>query len=127
VKGWVERNHGLDQERLVRELQLAGISTIAEANRFLEETYLPKINGKFSRAVADPADAHAPLGTVDLKGILCFEHERTVINDYAVRFERCLFQILKTNRVLPQPKQSHPADQTGRQPEYPVERKNPPC
>jgi hypothetical protein len=39
VKGWVERNHGLDQDRLVKALRLAGISTIAEANLFLEGTY----------------------------------------------------------------------------------------
>jgi hypothetical protein len=40
AKGRVARNHGLDQDRLVKELQLAGISTIEDANRFLEETYL---------------------------------------------------------------------------------------
>jgi hypothetical protein len=78
VKEWIEWNHGLDQYRLVKELRLAGISAIVAANRFLEETYLPKINGKFCRPIADPADAHVPL-TVDMKGILCFEHERTVI------------------------------------------------
>jgi hypothetical protein len=86
-----KRNHALDQDRLVKELRLAGISTIAEANQFLEETYLPKINGKFSRPAADPADAHVPLGRVDLGEILCFEHERKVTNDYVVRFECRLF------------------------------------
>jgi hypothetical protein len=100
----VERNHALDQDRLVKELRLAGISTRGEANRFLEETYLPAINGKFSRPAADPADAHVPLGTVDLGEILCFEHERKVTNDYVVRFECRLFQILRTNKILPRPK-----------------------
>jgi hypothetical protein len=103
AKGRVERNHALDQDRLVKELRLAGISTIAEANRFLEKTYLPQINGKFSRPAADPADAHVPLGTVDLRDILCFEYERTVTNDYVVRFECRLFQIRKTNKTLPRP------------------------
>jgi transposase len=104
AKGRVERNHGLDQDRLVKELRLAGISTIAEANRFLLETYLPRMNEKFSRPAADPADAHVPLGTVDLGEILCFEHERKAATDYVVRFERRLFQILKTNKMLPRPK-----------------------
>ena len=36
--GRVERNHGLDQDWLVKELRLAGISTIEEANQFLVET-----------------------------------------------------------------------------------------
>ena len=62
AKGRVERNHGVDQDRLVKELRLAGISRIEEANRFLLETYLPRRNQKFSRPAFDPADAHVPLG-----------------------------------------------------------------
>jgi hypothetical protein len=62
------------------------------------------MNGKFSRPAAAAADAHVPLGTVDLKDILCFEYERTVTNDYVVRFECRLFQILKINKTLPRPK-----------------------
>jgi hypothetical protein len=41
---------------------------------------------------------------VDLGEILCFEHERKMTNDYVVRFEYRLFQILKTNKILPRPK-----------------------
>jgi hypothetical protein len=44
-----------------------------------------------------------PLGKVDLTEILCFEYERTVTNDYVVRFECRLFQILKSNKDLPRP------------------------
>jgi hypothetical protein len=40
AKGRVERNHKLDQDRLVKELRLAGISTIEDGNKFLLETYL---------------------------------------------------------------------------------------
>ena len=105
AKGRVERNHGLDQDRPAKELRLAGISTKAEAKRFLEEWYLPKMNEQFSRPPADSEDAHAPLGTADLKDILCFEYERTITNDYVVRFECRLFQILKANKVLPRFKQ----------------------
>jgi hypothetical protein len=87
AKGRVERNHGLDQDRLVKELRLAGISTIQEANRFLRETYLPKMNGKFSRPAVSQEDAHVPLLDADLTDIFCFEYERTVSNDYTVRLE----------------------------------------
>jgi hypothetical protein len=104
AKGRVERNHGVDQDRLVKELRLAGISTIAEANRFLEKTYLPKMNKKFSRLAAKQEDAHVPLGNVDLKNIMCLEYERTVANNYTLRFETRLFQILKTKKPLPWPK-----------------------
>ncbi|MDR1315364.1 MAG: hypothetical protein LBK13_00710 [Spirochaetales bacterium] len=61
------------------------------------------MNGKFSRPAANPADAHMPPGTADLEEILCFEHERTVGNDYVVRFECRLLQILRTGRILPRP------------------------
>jgi hypothetical protein len=84
-------------------------SPIAEANRFLAERYLPKMNEKFSRSAVDGADASdyksaVPLGTANLADILCFEHERTVTNDYVVRFACRLFQIGKANKVLPRPK-----------------------
>jgi len=42
AKGRVERSHGVDQDRLTKELRLRGISTIAEANRFLEQQYTPQ-------------------------------------------------------------------------------------
>jgi hypothetical protein len=104
AKGRVERNHGVDQDRLVKELRLAGISTITEANLFLEKTYLPKMNRKFSRPAAKPEDAHVPLGNIDLKNIMCLEYERVVANNYVLRFETRLFQILKTKKPLPRPK-----------------------
>ncbi|MCL2600470.1 MAG: ISNCY family transposase, partial [Treponema sp.] len=80
------------------ELRLAGISTIAETNRCLEETYLPKMNGRFSRPAASPEDAHDPLGKTDLGEIMCMERERSVDNDYVVRFQTRLFQIMKTGK-----------------------------
>jgi hypothetical protein len=104
AKGWVERNHGIDQNRLVKELRLAGIAAICEANLFLEKTYLPKMNRKFSRPAARPEDAHVPLENVNLKDIMCFEYERTVAHNYVVHFETRLFQILKTEKPLPRPK-----------------------
>jgi len=104
AKGRVERNHGVDQDRLIKELRLAGISTIADANQFLEKDYLPKMNKKFSRPAAKPENAHVPLGDVKLKNIMCLEYERTVANNYVIRFETRLFQILQTKKDLPRPK-----------------------
>jgi hypothetical protein len=106
AKGRIERNHGIDQDRLVKEMRLLGISTIEEANKFLERTYLPKMNRMFSRLPAQPEDMHVPLGTVNLKNIMCFEYERTVGNDYVVRYEKRLLQILKpkNKKNFPRPK-----------------------
>jgi transposase len=104
AKGRVERNHGVDQDRLIKELRLAGISTIEAANEFLQKVYLPKMNRKFSRPAKDPRDAHVPLMDRDLKTILCMEYQRTVANNYVIRFENRLFQILEPNKILPRPK-----------------------
>jgi hypothetical protein len=85
-------------------LRLAEISTIEEANRFLLETCLPRMNGKFSPAAFDPADAYVLPRKTDLNEILCFERERVVTNDYVVRFGCRLFQICKSNKPLLCPK-----------------------
>jgi hypothetical protein len=106
AKGRIERNHGIDQDRLIKEMRLLGISTIEEANQFLEKTYLPKMNQKFSRPPAQPEDMHVPLGVVCLKNIMCLEYERVIGNDFVIRYEKRLFQILKpkNDKSFPRPK-----------------------
>ena len=103
AKGRVERNHGVDQDRLVKELRLEGISTLQVANIFLLETYLPYMNAKFSRPSKSSDDAHVKLGTVKLDDILCMEYDRKVSKDYIVRFECRLFQILPEAKQKPRP------------------------
>jgi hypothetical protein len=103
AKGRVERNHGVDQDRLVKELRLEGISTIAGANRFLPGSYLPKMNAKFGRPALSDEDAHVSPDGFNLDDILCMEDERKVSNDYIVRFHARLFQILPGAKVKPRP------------------------
>jgi hypothetical protein len=100
AKGRVERNHGVDQDRLVKTLRLEGISTIEQANKYLLETYLPKMNEKFSRPARDKDDAHVSMGKAKLDSILCKEEERVISKDYIIRYECRLFQIQKT-KLLP--------------------------
>jgi hypothetical protein len=100
AKGRVERNHGVDQDRLVKALRLEGIGTIGQANQYLLETYLPKMNEKFSRPARDSDDAHVNIGKVKLDDILCMEFDRTISKDYIVRFQARLFQIQKS-KLLP--------------------------
>jgi transposase len=101
AKGRVERNHGVDQDRLVKELRLENICTIEQANQFLLERYLPKMNEKFSRPAKHSDDAHVNPGKVKLDDILCMEYDRRISKDYIIRFQARLFQILKTNKPLP--------------------------
>jgi transposase len=100
AKGRVERNHGIDQDRLVKALRIEGICTIGKANHYLLETYLPKMNKKFSRPARDNADAHVNPGKVKLDDILCMEFDRIISKDYIVRFQARLFQIQKS-KLLP--------------------------
>lgn len=100
AKGRVERGFGTHQDRLVKELRLAGISTIEEANRFLHEIYIPKHNRLFAVEPADPVDVHKPLlVNHDLDAILSFKTDRQVQNDFTVRYKSRFFQIEPTQTV----------------------------
>ena len=101
----MERNHGVYQDRFVKELRLAGIDEIGEANAFLRESYLDTLNAKFAKLPIDPVDAHVQLlAGQSLQNILCFEERRVVAEDYVVQFERRLLQIQRQKRVrLPAP------------------------
>ncbi len=105
AKGRVERNHGVYQDRFVKELRLAGIDEIEEANAFLRESYLDTLNAKFAKPPIDPEDAHVQLlASQRLENILCFEERRVVAADYVVQFERKLLQIQRQKRIrLPAP------------------------
>ncbi len=105
AKGRVERSHGVYQDRLVKELRLAGIGSIEEANRYLHAHYLPAINAKFAKPAAEPEDAHVPLesGKPDLRDVFCFECKREVSRDFVLQFERHLYQIPPRTRHRPRP------------------------
>jgi transposase len=93
ARGRSERAFGTLQDRLPKELALAGITTVAAANRFLREVYLPEHNARFAIApehpetafVADRAGAH--------RDILCVQEERVVGNDNCVRYRGLALQI----------------------------------
>jgi hypothetical protein len=73
AKGRVERSHGVDQDRLIKELRLQGISTIEQANRFLETEYTPMCNRRFAVPAASSVDADRlrPEGHPEPPGTAC--------------------------------------------------------
>lgn len=100
AKGRVERGFHTHQDRLVKELRLAGISTMLKANRFLNEVYIPRHNARFSIAPKDPVDAHRPL--LDhhrLAHILSVREDRVVGNDFTLRQNNLFFQLAKDQPV----------------------------
>jgi len=84
ARGRSERANRTLQGRLVNELRLAGITTVAAANRDLRDRFLPAFNAEFARPPADPTSAFVPVGRVDLEQILCIEAERVVGRDNVV-------------------------------------------
>jgi hypothetical protein len=93
AKGRVERNHGTYQDRLVKELRLAEISTIAAGNEFLQQDYCAQLNEKFAVAPRSAVDFHRSANGYDLASIFCIEEERTLTADWIVRFANQFYQL----------------------------------
>src|SRR6202011_3512999 len=94
AKGRVERLFGTLQDRWVKELRLAGVTTMAQANALLRKKLVPEFNRRFSVAAARRRNAHRDLGAEHcLPRILCVQHRRCVDNDYTVRFHNRCFQL----------------------------------
>jgi len=94
AKGRVERSFSTAQDRLVKGLRVAGACTLEQANRYLEQEFLPWWNQHLAVAPANPADAHRPLGREhDLAAILSQVESRCVRNDYTMQFDNRVYQI----------------------------------
>ena len=98
AKGRIERLFKTLQDRLVKELRLAGVDTIPEANAFLRETFIPQFNAQFGVAAAKDGDMHRSLAETEkenLDAIFSVQSIRKVANDFTVRFENQWLQLLK--------------------------------
>jgi hypothetical protein len=105
AKGRVERGFDTHQDRLVKELRLAGISTMEAGNVFLRSTYIDDHNARFALEPASPANAHRPLLSEHrLDQILSLRTERSLFNDYTLRFQNRFFQLFEEQPVRLSPK-----------------------
>jgi len=99
AKGRVERFNGTAQDRLVKELRLAGATTIQQANGVLEATFLPWFNRHCTVQPASANNAHRPLPpSIKLAAILSIQQRRKVANDYTIRFDNTIYQLLPPAR-----------------------------
>lgn len=98
ARGRSERMFRTLQDRLPKELALAGIRTREGANRFLRQRYLPAHNRRFRIAPAETGSAFVPFIGSGLADILCVQDSRSVANDNTVRYG---------NRILQIPEQNH--------------------
>jgi transposase len=96
AKGRIERSFLTAQDRLVKHLRLAKISTLEAANAFLENEYWPEWNAHFAQPVADFPNQHRALTPqLDLASILCHVEERVIGNDYTFSFAGRRYQIAR--------------------------------
>jgi hypothetical protein len=98
AKGRVERLFGTLQDRLVKELRLAGISDIETANTFLSDVFISQFNAKFAVVPAKATDLHrtlSPAESLQLPTIFSVQSERQVNNDFTVRFKNNWYQLLE--------------------------------
>ena len=93
ARGRSERMFGTLQDRLAKELALAGITEIDAANRFLRNHYLPAHNARFAKPPALPESAFVAADPAQLREILCVQEERVVARDNTVAYQRLRLQL----------------------------------
>lgn len=99
AKGRIERLFKTLQDRLVKEMRLAGITTCEEANTFLEK-YFDKFNAKFAVAARVAGDAHRVLDKqIKIDEILSVQTQHVLRNDRTVVHERKLYQVTDKTRA----------------------------
>ena len=103
AKGRVERLFGTFQDRVIKEMRLAGVKNREEGNRFLK-AYLPTYNRRFGVMPAKEADLHRPFkDRKELDRILSIRNTRALRNDFTVAHNKKLYQIkdnIRTKTVL---------------------------
>jgi len=94
ARGRSERAFATLQNRLPKELKLAGITDIEAANAFIRDVYLPAHNARFAVEAAAPGSGFTAIPGVDLDEILCLQEERQVGQDNCVSYRTLKLQIL---------------------------------
>jgi hypothetical protein len=113
ARGRMERVFGTLQKRLPQELRVARIKTVAGANRYLKEQFVPDYNARFAVPAAEPGSAFIAYVGRPLEDVLCIQEDRVVGADNCVTWKRHSLQI------PPQQHRRHYVRATVRVHEYP--------
>lgn len=103
AKGRVERSNRTHQDRLIKALREHNISTIEQANHFLETDYMSAHNRRFAHPDG-LTDIHRSVAGIDLNNIFCIEETRHVYNDWTITLNAQFIQLLKSDAPLPPPR-----------------------
>lgn len=96
AKGRIERLFQTLQDRLIKEMRLAGINTPKNGNRFLKEMFIPKFNNRFAVIAQKEGNVHRPLSYTDKKNlnrIFSVQSKRRVNNDFTIQFKNNWYQL----------------------------------
>lgn len=105
AKGRVERANQTLQDRLVKEMRLAGISSMEAANMFVQGgDFMAKHNEKFAVPPAAEGDAHRSTDGYNLYNAFCTQEERVITNDFTVHYKRKKIQLEKEQPTIIRPK-----------------------
>ena len=105
AKGRVERRNAVFQDRLVKELRLRGISSMGQANEFLEGVFLKELNRRYSVTAREEQDLHRVVdGQTTLEDVLCVQEQRVVGRDWCVRWRNRWLQIDDRHAALNLPR-----------------------
>jgi hypothetical protein len=81
------------QDRLVKELRLAGVSTIGDGNTFLPG-FVADYNARFGKIPANPKDLHRPMSPRDqLDDEFTWQVDRTLSQSLTLQYDKVLFLI----------------------------------
>lgn len=106
AKGRVERLFGTLQDRLIKEMRVAGIASMDEANHFLQETFIPFWNRRFTVAPAEDQDAYRPIPPeTDLSALFAETETRVLRHDFTFRYRKQVLQIASAEAHNLRPKQ----------------------
>ena len=103
AKGRIERSHQTLQDRLPKEMRLAVITTVAEANVWLVKTFISDFNKRFAVVAREEGDAHRPLLDEEKKLLLrtlAAKTERRVGNDFTIKHKGMWYQIERTEGAV---------------------------
>lgn len=106
AKGRVERLFGTLQDRLVKEMRLAGINIPEDGNRFLAEAFLPKFNERFTVVSAKEGNVHKPLLQSEreqLSHIFSIQLTRRINLDFTIQFKNQWYQLTEIQPTTVRP------------------------
>lgn len=96
AKGRVERMNGTFQDRLIKELRLAKVNNVKDADKFIEKEFIPKFSNKFNVKAKKEGNLHTKLTKKEINNldhIFSVKESRKVRNDFVVQYKNSYFQL----------------------------------